>query len=215
MGGIGSGSRPQRRVVEDCLILEADVLAKLGCFQVGLLTQKEISWKIDGVTTATAKLEVDLRCERHQPQLHLTLSQSNQEDFTQIIALRDITPTFGGIRWFFKARGGGKRCQKLYLPPRARRFATREEYQLTYRSKQMAHADRIRVRAHRLRESLPGAPFNQYPPRPRGMHRKTYNEIVCRLQESDAKVQDQWRAYLWKWAESRQIRVLSFSGSMI
>jgi hypothetical protein len=197
MGGIGSGSEPQRTIVEDCLILDANELARQGCFQLGSLTRKENCWKIDGVTVATAVLEIDLRCDRYQPQLRLTLSRPQREDVSQMIALRDVTPTYGGIRWFFKARNGA-RCQKLYLPPRSNRFGTREEFQLSYRSKRLCPSARVRWRAQQLRESLPGARFDYYPPRPRGMHQRTYDQAVSQLREADAKVRDIYQASLRK-----------------
>lgn len=156
MGGLDSGRRPQRRVVEDCLILDANELATTGCFRRGLFTRKEISMRIDSICVATAVLETDLRCEHYQPQTRLTMSPANQESFMQVIALRDITPTFGGIRWYFRSRDG-ERCQKLYLPLHASQFGTRAEYQLTYQTKQVSPANRDRMRAHRLREALPGA----------------------------------------------------------
>ncbi len=202
MGGIGSGRQPQRRVVEDCLILDANELASMGCFRRGMLTRKEIYIRIDGIRVATVDPETDLRCERYQPQTRLSMSPVIEESFTQVIALRDITPTIGGIRWYFRSRDG-KRCQKLYLPLHARRFGTREEYQLTYRTKQVSPADRVRMRAHRLREALPGAKYDHYPPRPRGMHRRTYEEIVARLKEADGEVNDLWLAYLGKWADKQ------------
>lgn len=200
MGGLGSGSRPQRTLVEDCLILDANALARIGCFQTGGFTEKSISWKIDGVIVATAVMEIDLRCERRQPHMRLTLSRPNQEDLTQIIALRDITPTYGGIRWFFRARSG-ERCQKLYLTPRSNRFGARGEFGLTYRSKQLCPSDRVRWHAQQLRDSLPGAKYQHYPPRPRGMHRKTYDRLVSRLRKSDDKVRANRQTSLIKTAE--------------
>jgi hypothetical protein len=200
MGGIGSGSEPQRTLVEDCLILDANELARQGCFQVGSLTSKENCWKIDGVTVAKAVLEIDLRCDRYQPQMRLTLSRPHHEDVSQMIALRDITPTYGGIRWFFKARNG-ERCQKLNLPPRSNRFGTRKEFQLSYRSKRLSPPARARWRAQQLRESLPGSAYQKYPPRPRGMHRKTYDRLVSQLREADDKVRDVWQESLMKAGE--------------
>jgi hypothetical protein len=200
MGGIGSGSEPQRTLVEDCLILDANELASQGCFQVGSLTSKENCWKVDGEIVAKAVLEIDLRCDRYQPQLRLTLSRPHHEDVSQMIALRDITPTYGGIRWFFKARNGA-RCQKLYMTPRSNRFGTRQEFQLTYRSKRLCPSARARWRAQQLRESLPGARFDHYPPRPRGMHQKTYDRLVSQLRDADGKVRENWQASLMKTAQ--------------
>jgi hypothetical protein len=202
MGGIGSHSQPQRRLVEDCLILDANELARMGCFQLGEVTRKETTWRIDGVRVATATMEVDLRCERSQPNMRLTLTRPNQEDVIQIIALRDITPTFGGIRWFFKARSG-ERCQKLYLPPGFNRFGTRQELQLAYRSQMLSPADCARWRAQQLQEALPGARFQHYPSRPKRMHRRTYNRLVRRLRESDDKVRDNWQRSMMKTAKKR------------
>jgi hypothetical protein len=202
MGGIGSGSRRQRATVEDCLILDTSVLARLGCFQRGSLTRKEMHFLIEGFRVATAVFETDLRCERYQPQMRVTMSPVNEESFRQVIALRDITPTFGGLRWYFRSRDA-KRCQKLYLPLHARRFGTREEYQLTYRTKQVSPANRVRMRAHRLREALPGAKHGNYPPRPRGMHHRTYDNLVARLREADSEVDKLWLAFVGDWADKQ------------
>jgi hypothetical protein len=200
MGGIGSRNQPQRTLVEDCLILDVNELARMGCFQLGEVTCKETTWRIDGVRVARAKLEVDLRCERSQPNMRMTLTRPNQEDVTQIIALRDIAPTFGGIRWFFRARDG-QRCQKLYLPLGSNRFGTRQEYQLAYRSQMLSPADCARWRAQQLQEALPGARFQHYPPRPKRMHRRTYDRLVGRLRESDDKVRDNWQESMMKAAK--------------
>jgi len=106
----------------------------------------------------------------------------------QTIELTSTRPKLGGERWWFVCPTTGRRCRVLYLTRDGDRFVSRQAAKLAYRSTALGFADRIRWRAEQLRDLLPGARYQRYPPRPKGMHRKTYDRIVSRLRDSDEEV---------------------------
>jgi hypothetical protein len=91
---------------------------------------------------------------------------------------------YGGRRWWWKCPQSGHRIAKLYLPPGATIFAARKVYRLAYRSQRVTALDRSHDRQRRLYRK-PGADYDCFeqaiPPRPKGMHRKTYQRLTAEL----------------------------------
>ena len=56
----------------------------------------------------------------------------NDERVECMVRLVSTRPNYGGHRWWFVCPLMGRRAAKLYLPPRARLFGSREAYGLTY-----------------------------------------------------------------------------------
>jgi hypothetical protein len=78
----------------------------------------------------------------------------------------------------------GRPVAKLYLPPGGTMFAARFAYRLAYRSQRGTALDRSHDRQRRLYRRL-GAEyghFEQAPsPRPKGMHRRTYDRLIAEM----------------------------------
>lgn len=104
----------------------------------------------------------------------------------------DQTPVyFGGQRrWFLCPRCDG-RCRILYG---GAKFFCRKCYRLQYRSQSEDFAQRAITRAQSVRKRLGGFEGidDPFPPKPKGMHWKTYN----RLQEQDELAARMWDAMM-------------------
>jgi hypothetical protein len=182
MGGFNSGRRRTRVMVEDCLPLDAAFLGKLNCLQG--LARRRLRWVCNGKESATATIEVTL-IGKERP--HALLKMPGLAP--QTIWLTYTSPNLGGRRWWFQCESG-RRCRTLYLTPGGDRFMSRQAANIAYRSNALGFSDRIRWRAEQLRDSLPGAKYDNYPPRPKGMHQRKYDRIVNRLRESDRRAED-------------------------
>ncbi len=134
------------------------------------------------------------------------------QDVRQPVFL-DWTPcTYGGQRPWFRcaADGCGRRVALLYGA--GKYFACRHCYQLVYESQREHECDRHRRRAQAIRRRLGGEPDIEgpLPPKPKGMHWRTYHRL--RLEgrsEENAFEAAFWRrlAYLSGVDESDQLEV--------
>ncbi len=139
MGGYGSGWRGEKKiVVEDCIVLSIDDLVNkavvlAGGWRRGSLACRYSDWDLP---RAVIDYEVNLRggdrgCvwleyARHGKEVH------------SCISLISTALHFGGHRWWFKCPAKGIRVGKLYLPPVATHFASRQAHDLTYKSCQQS-----------------------------------------------------------------------------
>lgn len=100
----------------------------------------------------------------------------------------DTTPCrFGGQRWWWICPATYRRVAKLYLPNGGLRFLSRGRgaYRLAYTSQREGRIDRMHARSRRLFAKL-GADYGEqygsnWPPKPKGMHWRTYEAICDRL----------------------------------
>ena len=98
----------------------------------------------------------------------------------------DETPVhFGGMRRWFMCPRCNRRFRVLYG---GERFYCRKCYRLQYQSQSEDACDRQLSRARKIRRRLGGMEGveDPFPPKPKGMHWKTYN----RLQAIDESAQD-------------------------
>ena len=120
-------------MVEDCLALSIKELFDRGLIEqgsrhVGSLRYVELStFQFDGLiqyrigSSDPEKASLQLRFEAEG------LPTEN------CILLAAIGMRFGGRRWYFRCPLNDIRVTKLYLPPEARRFASREAHELIHR----------------------------------------------------------------------------------
>lgn len=105
------------------------------------------------------------------------------------VALVTSPCNYGGNRWWWLCPFTARMVSKLYLPPGGKTFASRKVYRLPYRSQRQAGIDRTHQRQARIYEKL-GAKYGHFegyvPPRPKGMHTKTYNRLVADLEAAMA-----------------------------
>jgi hypothetical protein len=137
----------------------------------------------------------------------ITVSAVGQSDGTFVVHIHRADPTrrghsqeigdgvrveavrqrLGGMRWWFRCPSCRRRCGKLYLTPRQTHFGCRRCRGLKYRSQRLQRADRIEWKMAKIEMRLGArsdlSSGDRPPPRPRGMHRRTY-----------ARWQSQWWA---------------------
>ena len=97
-----------------------------------------------------------------------------------------FTPTqFGGRRQWFLCLKCGRRCRVLYG---GSRFRCRCCHRLSYSSQAETRADRAtRAMFKIVRRLDPGEDCNDLPPKPKGMHWRTYNRLVDRYEKYDQR----------------------------
>jgi hypothetical protein len=87
----------------------------------------------------------------------------------------------GGWRWWFLCPVCERRRAALYLPRADSGFACRSCHGLTYRSQRLGLGDRLLWGAGKRRRRAGGTgPFGQavnWPPKPKGMHWRTYHRL--------------------------------------
>ena len=96
----------------------------------------------------------------------------------------------GGRRWWLVCPDTGRRVLRLYLTGRGAGFLSRKVAGLAYKSQQ-ASGRVQRSHGHQARlYAVLGARYEIFqqpiPPRPRGMHRRTYAAAVARILEAQA-----------------------------
>jgi hypothetical protein len=155
--------------------MDAAFLNSLGCFEG--IARRRLTWVNGDRVSATGRIDVTIM---DQPRAVIKLDGYA----SQTIKLSSTRPNLGGERWWFVCPVTGRRCRTLYLTPTGDRFMSREAAHLAYRSNRLGFAESFLWCAHQLQDLLPGAQEQDYPPRPKGMHRRTYKRIVNRLREA-------------------------------
>ena len=127
-------SAVKRRTVDDSLVLSIKELFDQGLIKENDLLAGSLFWR--NVKTfqfhGTIWYEADLRTPEGAS-LRLRYEMDGLEmDYG--VALAFIEPALGGRRWYFRCPVQHIRVTKLFLPPGTRRFASRQAYDLTYRS---------------------------------------------------------------------------------
>jgi hypothetical protein len=95
----------------------------------------------------------------------------------QVIDVGRTPCRFGGHRLWFRC-ACSRHVSALYSP-NGRPWACRHCYRLTYATRQAIPRDRQLLRAQRLRRRLGGSAnmLKPFPPKPKGMHRRTYDRL--------------------------------------
>jgi hypothetical protein len=187
MGGYGSGRQGGRVTIQGTAsyVMNARLLR---CLRPGTRGFGEIKWGDGFVARITLKAsEYDASFElEHQ-------TRSAREPTRQIRYQGRLTwtePQFGGRRWWWCCPLSGQRCGRLYLPLGTNYFASRNAYRLAYQSQRETHSDRAMRRARKLHQRIggDGEALGQFaPPKPIGMHQRTYERLVARWQAAEAQ----------------------------
>jgi hypothetical protein len=176
MGGLGSGSWPRgptTPVVEQCRRLDVRAWARGGLLQPG--TRFTVTWRTPEPWPAAIDVRVDVGgvwlVSPHAPPVALP------------VALTWTPCHYGGQRpwWHCPGLGPGRPCgRRVALLYAARgRFGCRPCAGLAYASQRRDRAARRLDRAERIRRRLGGpvSVLEDFPPRPPGMHRRTYARL--------------------------------------
>jgi hypothetical protein len=147
VGGYRSGwQRERKTTVEKGLTLDIKVLVAMGALVPGAYRRGSLTRQCDG---SEFEYESELR-QDGTGSLFLRCVGPGQQ-FCHWVSLCSTVPHYGGRRWWFICPIKKIRVAKLYLPPGATTFASRQTYSLTYRSCQRPfRVERARRRTERL-----------------------------------------------------------------
>jgi hypothetical protein len=140
MGGYGSGWRGSKKdVVEDCFVLSINhfVVSKGRSLADGR-RRGSLSWRYSDQDRPMAVIEYEVNLWGGDRGCVRLEYDRYGEHVHSCISLISTTPHFGGRRWWFKCPAKGIRVGKLYLPPLAIHFASRQAHDLTYTSCQQS-----------------------------------------------------------------------------
>ena len=189
MGGFGSG-RPSgsgREKVELTRSIDVNRLHKTGCLRAGWMGGWQ--WTRDGETVASINLHAE------EDRLHLTyrvrVGGGEWEDVAETVRIVRVACRFGGSRPYFICPGVvngiacGRRVAKLHGP--GRYFLCRHCYRLAHASQGEDTWDRMLRRANKIKQRLGGDPgmAAPFPPKPKGMWRRTYHRLRERAFEDE------------------------------
>ncbi len=199
MGGLGSG-RPSgfgRKKVEACRSIDVNRLHRDGRLKPG--SRCDSYWTRDGVTVGSMHLRPEA------DRLHLTHCVpigGEWEDVTETVDIVRVPCRLGGTRPYFICPGvvNGIACRrrvaKLYGP--GRYFLCRHCHRLAYASQSQDVLGRLRRRANRAWQCLGGDPgtASEFPPRPKGMWRRTYERLCREALEAEERADDALLPYV-------------------
>ncbi len=194
MGGFGSG-RPSgfgRDTVESCRSIDVNRLHREGCLEPGWWGGCQ--WTRDGEKVAS----ISLRAEANR--LHLSYrvrsGGGEWEDVAESVRIVSVPCRFGGTRPYFICPGVvngvacGRRVAKLYGP--GRYFLCRHCYRLAHASQSEGEWDRGLRKANKIRMRLGGDPgmAAPFPPRPKGLWRRTYERLCEQAFEAEMRTDE-------------------------
>jgi hypothetical protein len=194
MGGPGSGNRwrSSGATCEGNKRIDIKHLKKQGWLIPG--NSYSLSWNINGepsgninYTAHEGYLLLDFKTRAYGEVEWTPVKQTVRFDFTPV--------QLGGQRQWFRCPKCQRRCRILYG---GGRFYCRKCYRLKYNSQSEDSAQRAVTRAQATRKRLGGFEGIDYPfpPKPKGMHWKTYN----RLAEADDEAGQRWDAMFLEFA---------------
>jgi hypothetical protein len=133
-------SMAKKNTVEECLVLSLKEFFDKGLIEDGAFRTGSWRWagsnsfQVDG----PIRYEADLRNhERAALRLHYEIDRV-EIDYSVLLASE--VQGFLGRRWWFRCPVNDIRVTKLYLPPGARRFASRQAHDLIYRPRRTRRA---------------------------------------------------------------------------
>lgn len=189
MGGFGSGrlSGSGRDTVESCRSIDVNRLHREGCLRAGWMGGWQ--WTRDGEKVAS----INRRAEHDQIHFSYRVRIGNVEweEVVETARVVRVDCRFGGTRPYFICPGVvngiacGRRVAKLHGP--GRYFLCRHCYRLAHASQSEGAWDRTLRRANKIRQRLGGDPgmAGPFPPKPKGMWRRTYERLRVRALEAE------------------------------
>ena len=203
MCGFGSGghNRTGRSTTAESRSIDVNRLNREGCLVPGW--RGNWQWTRDGqqvafigMETAAAALTLTYRWRR---------GEGSWQDVREQVPIAWTSCRYGGRRPNFVCPGvvNGRTCGrtvvKLYAD--GAYFLCRHCYRLTYQCQRERILDRTLRRANRIRQKLGGEPglMATFPPKPKGMHNRTYEQLRDAVWAADIAAED--------WIEMRLERV--------
>lgn len=174
MGGFGSGRRGGKKKTEDMLALDIRPLQRLGRLAPG--QSFDSPWTCNGEKIAS----IHIRTGTDLVNLIYRYGGDTGQDMNYPVAIEWTPCNYGGKRAWWKCPCCERRVAVLYSD---KIFACRQCKQLVYKSTRMAPSLKSFARANKIRERLGwDAGFaNPKGGKPKGMHRKTYDQLLEQL----------------------------------
>lgn len=196
MGGSGSGRRAglglQAGTCEQYHSIDLAWLRRKKLLNVG--HGSSITWSRAGNTTGSIRIEyfgygirLVYRQRRHG---------EDWKDVNEFVPLVQTQTQFGGQRQWFQCLSCNRRCRVLYGGVF---FRCRRCHRLKYDSQSEASYARACSQSHGIRKRLgqTGSLSDPFPPKPKGMHWKTY----WRLRDRDEQLLNRWAEGVMKWMQ--------------
>lgn len=190
MGGYGSGGYMGFSSKATCNAqhrIDIRYLKKIGVLS-NSWGSGTLAWESRGERTGS------IRYKREEDWLSLIYKaqrgNSDWCDIKQRIRLDQTSCNFGGYRYWFICPDCGKRIGVLYGA--GIRFLCRHCYNLAYASQNETASDRLLRKTRKLRKRL-GVSANLTEPvlfKPKGMHQKTFDELLRQLRQLEGAVVD-------------------------
>jgi hypothetical protein len=184
-------ARPRKRTpLEDGLKLDLNALRRQPTVQSGPVAWAPISWDLRYLagTTLSGLLTWHFSSAT-SGSIRLFLGE-----LAQTIDLVAEPRHFGGAQWYFLCPILRQRASVLWLPPGASCFTSRPALgsQFAYASQIQSAPFRALSRAHQIRRRLGDQNYISVfhyplPPKPRGMHRGTYEAQLERLETCESQ----------------------------
>jgi hypothetical protein len=169
----------QRFRLEDGLKLDINRLIRRGNIQPGSKTHAIVSWpKLSASCDLTAELSYPMRG-------WMRLEFGSLDQWVELVSL---ARHYGGRQWYFLCPQSGRRVSVLWMPPGARSFKCRQSWgrQVAYGSQFQSPYHRAGSAAQTIRYRLVGADNpeseGELPPKPKGMHWRTYEREIERIE---------------------------------
>lgn len=174
--------------------IDLTYLARNKCLRPGV--SGRLSWSRHDTQTGS----IGYRIEESGLRLIYRISKTGDEsrDINELIPFTYTSTNFSGRRRWFKCPSCGNRCRILYG---GFYFRCRRCHDLKYESQYEPAFCRAASQSHALRKRLGhvGGLDDQFPPKPKGMHWKTYR----RLEERDEELRYQWTVSAMKWMQRK------------
>ena len=187
MGGLGSGTWtrwPTKPVVGNGLTLDLYKLIRDGAFSPGQASTGSLTWTRNDEYVGSIGYSSDLtKPSSGSVRLHYN---HEEEPVDYRVSLTTTQPYYGGIRWWFVCPVNGSRATKLHLPSGSNMFASRQAFDLAYRSQNETASDRMLTKAQDIRRNLGGSAslMEPFPDKPKGMHWTTYWRLRDQSEQS-------------------------------
>ena len=189
MGGIGSGNiwrYGTRDTCEASLRIDIRYMRTKGMLSPG--RQGVLSWSRCGQTVSS----INYKC--HEATLELDYRTrpvgGDWKPVTEHVRIERAAQPFGGVRRYFHCPRCYARCLVLYG---GSYFRCRKCQNLAYASQNQDVHDRASAKARKIRQRLgdDGCFDDPFPPKPKGMHWRTYDKLQrqCEILEDQVAAQ--------------------------
>ena len=162
--------RPKKQTTDNLLQINIKNIRKSGLFEDNAIKEGSIHWEVGSPENAKSSINFKLDTTTSDKYLELRYLCNDVATMYQI-PLEMTQPNYGGVRWWFRCPGCGRRVTNLYIKQRF--FWCRKCNDLTYRSQQYSFYDRMRLMYKKYENLAQKDGFKR-----KGMHWSTYCALM-------------------------------------